>query len=338
MTIKDVAERAGVSTSTVSIVLNNKGQERKISEKTQKKIWDVIREMGYHPNVVAGTLRSNLEERFTYYITIFWTSDERDRIMIRFLRGLQEQIMENNLNCELIIKPYINGQLQEAMTERVLKMCHGIILCNASEQDMEFIDSVDLGKPMVIYNRYSDNYCSVNIDDQNLGEYAARAFIENKCKKILMLSSPARFKGMEIRKEAFENYLFSYHVSKPYLVTGKDTISSGYGLINKVMQDQIEFDSVFCSSDAIAIGAVRALHEKGVKIPKDVKVIAVGNGDDEQEIYAIPSLSVAKVPIEEMGKKCIILLYDILKFRQKEIMRIKVPVEYIARESCPSVL
>lgn len=136
MTIKDIAEKAGVSVATVSFVLNDKCVEKKISKATQEKVWETVRELGYQPNVLARTLRSDLEESNKYYITIFWTTDKRDRIMIRFLRGLQEEILRKKLNCEITIKPYENNHLQEAMTDRTLKMCHGIILCNASEKDI----------------------------------------------------------------------------------------------------------------------------------------------------------------------------------------------------------
>lgn len=335
MTIKDIAEKAGVSVATVSFVLNDKCVEKKISKATQERVWETVRELGYQPNILARTLRSDLEESNKYYITIFWTTDKRDRIMIRFLRGLQEEVLRKELNCEITIKPYENNHLQEAMTDRTLKMCHGIILCNASEKDMEYINKIKLSKALVIYNRYSDFYCTVNVDDRELGEKAAQVFINNKCTNPLVIASKARFSGMNLRTSAFQDKIISYDLPKPQKISSKDTISGGYQVIHKYFDQGLKCDSVFCTSDSIALGVLRAFHERNIKVPEEIKVIAIGSAEDEQEEYAIPSLSVVKIPIEDMGKKCISLLYKILNFNQREIVRIKVPIEFKERESCP---
>ena len=90
--IKDVAEMAGVSLSTASIVANGKSKERKISEATQKKVLETMKALNYIPNVSAKTLRRGESQK--YVVALFWNFDFRSIMMHRFLFGFQNKIKE----------------------------------------------------------------------------------------------------------------------------------------------------------------------------------------------------------------------------------------------------
>ena len=90
--IKDVAEMAGVSLSTASIVANGKAKERKISEATQKKVLETMKALNYIPNVSAKTLRRGESQK--YVVALFWNFDFRSIMMHRFLFGFQKKIKE----------------------------------------------------------------------------------------------------------------------------------------------------------------------------------------------------------------------------------------------------
>ena len=105
-TIKDVAALAGVSFSTVSIIINGKSAERKISLQTQKKVLDAMKELNYKPNISAKKLRNH---RPTITIALFWTTDFRSSMLARFMKGLQDEIkdIQANGDCvEIVIYPY----------------------------------------------------------------------------------------------------------------------------------------------------------------------------------------------------------------------------------------
>ena len=93
-------------------------------------------------------------------------------------------------------------------------------------------------------------------------------------------------------------------------------------------------DCLFCTSDYIALGALKALHEKQIKIPEQIEIISVGNGNTEQEKFCVPSLSVMSLPMEEMAEACLTLLYTRITSFDMEIHTKKFDVKYIARESC----
>ena len=99
--IKDVAALAGVSLSTVSIVVNGKAKERKISEATQQRVLEAMQELSYIPNVSAKILRKGDTQK--YVVALFWNFDFRGIMMHRFLFGLQKRIQEENADMSVEI-------------------------------------------------------------------------------------------------------------------------------------------------------------------------------------------------------------------------------------------
>ena len=86
-TIREVAALAGVSLSTVSIVINGQAAERKITDATCKKVWDAVEQLGYHPNIAARKLR--VPDSGTLTIALYWSNDFRTALLGRFLQGMQ---------------------------------------------------------------------------------------------------------------------------------------------------------------------------------------------------------------------------------------------------------
>ncbi len=95
--IKEIAEKVGVSQSTVSVVLGGRGDRIRISKETQKKVWDAARELNYRPNIYARRLRQ-AEEEVPYVLAIFWRTDNLNSRVGRFIRGVYEA------GCELFRK------------------------------------------------------------------------------------------------------------------------------------------------------------------------------------------------------------------------------------------
>ena len=103
-TIKDVAREAGVSVTTVSIVINGKTEERRISPVTRDKVLAAMNALGYQPNLSARRLRSNDVKKPV--IAFFWPVDYRINILASFLNYIQKELHTQNLDCELVIQTY----------------------------------------------------------------------------------------------------------------------------------------------------------------------------------------------------------------------------------------
>ena len=152
VTIKEIAQAANVSPTTVSLILNRKSKERKISPLTEKRVLEIAERMGYLPNLQAVGLKK-AGSLFAHRILIFWVADSRAQVMMRFFRGIEENIENNHLPYEVLLQSYRPGQLQHAMRNELLLSCHGIIVCNPSESDMEFLDGSNFPRPLILYNR-----------------------------------------------------------------------------------------------------------------------------------------------------------------------------------------
>lgn len=333
VTIKDIAACTNLSPSTVSIVLKGNGNIRKISSETQKKVFNTAKKLGYKPNIQAKVLRGGLSDNSI--ISVFWATDIRVHMLSRFITGLQSALVENHYPCELQIKPYNNDHLYEALTERAILGTNGIIICNASESDMSFLEKMEFNIPIVLYNRYSEKYATINMDDKTIGQLPAQIFAKHHKMRPAILKSPATFNGMNIRTNVFEYQVYEAGMSSPITITINGDMKGGYEGALKLCDQPILPDCLFCTSDSIALGALKAFYEKGIKVPDQIEIISVGNGNPDQQEYAIPSLSVINLPMEKMAYECLKKIFDSLTTFSYVADSKELPIEYIARESCP---
>lgn len=334
-TIKDIAQKLGISPSTVSIVLRGEGKKRNISQSTIEKVFSCAHELGYQPNIVAKRLRE-IDSPASYTIAVFWTSDFRAPMLVRFLRGLQKAIEESELDIEFFIRQYKNDCLDMTLTENMLNMFHGAIVCNASEKDIAYIDNATFFKPIVLYNRPSPKYSAVTIDNRSVGKIAAGEFKKHGCHSTCVITSESVFAGMLERTDSFlaESQRLSMEPAHTILVG--NSIKGGYEGAKKLLDSSFLPDAIFCASDAIAIGVLYALKEASVEVPDKVKLISVGNGDRETEEFTHPPLSVVYIPIEEMAFNCLRLLtaqFPLSIETPKQEVVIETP--YIPRDTCP---
>lgn len=117
--------RPGVSVTTVSIIINGKAEERKISAATQERVAEAMRDLGYQPNLSARRLRSQENERPV--IAFFWPLDYRVSILASFLNFIQIEIAESGFDCEMMIQTYENDKLEQYGTT-FLKMATAALL------------------------------------------------------------------------------------------------------------------------------------------------------------------------------------------------------------------
>lgn len=336
VTIKEIAQQVGISPSTVSIVLSGKGAERKISEGTQKMILEAASRMGYQPNIAARSLRGGAGAD-ELQVALFWATDFRAAMMVRFMDGLELAMKELDRRIRLVVYPYENNRLKDARALTTASDCHAAILCNASYGDMAFLEETTLAIPVVLYNRTCPGYCSVNVDDAWMGALAARALADQGCKTAAVLSGPPVFEGMEIRVHSFELEGRQHGLRADPVRYCENSIAGGYGMVRRRMQQdwaQQRPDGLFCGSARIAHGALRAFWEAGLSADGLPKVVAIGNGTDEQDAHSIPTLSVVNLPLEEMAARCLHLLLEVISGKARPPASVMLRPTYIPRESC----
>ena len=139
-TIKDVAALAGVSTATVSLVLNGRGQELKVSAATQQKVLAAAKTLAYKPNASARKLRTSEVEKPT--IAFYWPMDLRINYLAAILTGLRTEIEKLQFDCELIICTYRNDHLAEEQGLKNAYRYSAAIIGAPSEADMAYLQGL----------------------------------------------------------------------------------------------------------------------------------------------------------------------------------------------------
>ena len=332
-TIREVAAKAGVSLSTVSIIINGQAQERKISAATCKRVWDAVRELDYQPNIAARKLRQSGGSS-SITIALYWANDFRTTMLSRFLQGMQRQIV-GRTDVEIVVMTYLSGKLGAQRSLLEGRRFHAAIISGASEQDMAFLEQEQLNVPIVIYNRESAHYPCVTVDERKMGRMAAEKLLSLGHRNICMLSSPHTFPYMRERDEgvqtAFSEAGFPVYADR--VLETESSLAGGAAAARKVLDGMIPCTALYCSSDAIALGALRTLYDRGIKVPEQMSVISIGNGEPSFAAYAVPALTNVYLPMESMAERCLEIALRLVGTHEESREQVFLDTPLITRES-----
>jgi DNA-binding LacI/PurR family transcriptional regulator len=332
-TIREVAARAGVSLSTVSIIINGQAQERKISAATCQRVWDAVRELDYQPNIAARKLRQ-AGGNAGITIALYWANDFRTTMLSRFLQGLQQQLAGRS-DVEIVVMTYLSGQLSGQRSLLEGRRFHAAIIGGASEEDLAFLEQEQLSVPLVIYNRESSVYPCVTVDERKMGQQAAEKLLALGHKNICMLSSPYSFAYMRQRDEGVRKAFAAagYPIYADRIFQTESSLAGGAASARRLLDSRIPCTALYCASDAIALGALRTLYDRGVRVPGQMSVISIGNGEPAFAGFSIPALTNVYLPMEEMAQKCLEIALQLVETHQPGREPIFLDTPLIVRES-----
>lgn len=334
VTIRQIAEETGFSIATVSFVLNGKGDAKAISPATQKAVRDAAQRLGYRPSLSARALRSGKNQQMRV-IGLYFSADYRSSMMNRFTNGLWACPLCQRPDISLVIMPYQVGMLSHNQELKSLTRFHGVILCNMSDLDMQYLSASRPGMPAVLYNRTLEQYSSVVVDNAQIGRTAAEVFFRHGRRHAAVLTNTVDHAQsyLDARTQAFLCACGAHGIhTRPPCLCGNLCEDGWRGAAS--LLEESGFDCLFCTSDALAFGAMRAILDRGLRIPQDIEVLSAGNGDPQQAAYAWPSLSHILIPIEAMAQECFRLVMDQIDHRLVRPEQVCLPTQYIPRESC----
>ncbi len=316
MTIKDIARLSGVSVSTVSRVLNNRPD---VSEESRRRVRSVIQNANYIPNNTARDLVKTKSDTIglvvrgvsnPFYIDIITAIEEKieQAGYTMVMRQIASDADEIQIGAEMerekrLLGIVFLGGCQDYTPERLKVLNVPFVCCSYS-------------------NKYgtleSEQYSSVSIEDQDEAYRAVEILIKNGHRRIAALVS-ATDDGT-ISQLRFQGYLKALADNgiayDPSIVmqTGGFTIANAYNTMAQMLEnDDVDFTAIFTIADVMAMGAMRALREYGKRVPEDCSVIAI-DGIAMSE-YMNPMLSTLCQPVEEMGRKSVSILMDMIEGR-----------------------
>lgn len=335
-TIKDVAREAGVSATTVSIIINGKAKERAISEATQKKVYETMRKMGYSPSASARRLRSS--EPDLSVIAFFWPLDFRTSILSDFLNSMQKELEKIHFDCGLMIQTYKANELEKVDNVLLKGGYNGIIVGGCSEKDLMHLESLNIHTPLILINRESRMYTTVGTDNDAIGLLAAEAFARRNCRELAVFSSSSTFVATGKRKEAFLASCSRMGIAAPekFRFSCQSSIEGGVEIGERFCSLTQKPHFVFCDSDAIALGALYAFYRHKVRVPEDVEILTIGLMNPMLTRYSVPSLSTLRMPNKQIAGAAIDLMQKMILGEETSVRHILKETEVTYRESFPA--
>ena len=332
VTIKEIANIAGVSPSTVSIVLNGRSHERKISEQTKANVLSVAGQLGYRANVAARQLRTSQSSNLR--ISVFMVMDHRAYLMSQFLFGLQGAAEAYGQPFEMDVHFYPSGSLH--LFAETINFTNCAIICNASEDDLHFLEGSQFFAPIVLLYRTSEKYSTVNVNWTLVGEKAASIFARRGHKHAALLALDTYYPGIKQCNAQFTKTAEQNGLSVSYIQETHD-IHGGYRGGFRIGEMRPMPDCVFTMSGFMSIGALRAFEQQGIQVPKQIELISLGTDEiDTFGIYEYANVPISSIsiPVKLLAAECIRLLFLQLNGEMSEACAVEVPVSYICRESC----
>lgn len=304
VSIKDIADHAGVSVATVSRVINNKGY---ISDSTREKVLKYVEELNYIPNEVARSLNNKSSKIIGLLVPsiemVFFSE------LVYAIESAANKYDYKILLCNSEVdadkeKSYVN------MLKR--NQVAGIIMASQN-MDVDYYKNINY--PIVMVERFfSTEIPYVISDNYNGGVMATTLLIEKGCKYIGHLSGYKNIKPAQKRTNAFEKVCKQYNV--PYIIEHTQIgFDAAYEASINLLRNNPDIDGVFCSSDEIALAMLKAARELDISIPDQLKIV----GYDGTKLARFLGITTICQPIEDMGRVAIELLLEHIKHDTRNI-------------------
>lgn len=305
-TIIDIAEKLGVSPSTVSRSLNDHPD---ISNETKKRVKELAKELNYMPNPIARNLKSNRSTTIGVIVPEikhdFFSSAISGIEEVAYQNGYTIILCQSNESCE---REIINTGV--LLNHRVAGI---IISISQNTNEFSHLKSIqDRNVPLVFFDRTCDEIKAgkVVIDDKKSAFDAVSYLLDKGYKKIAHLAGPANMSISRNRLAGYREALSfaGIEADNNYIIHNGFHEQDGYESMEKLLSQGIKPDAVFAVNDPVAIGAFQKIKEAGLKIPDDVAIMGFSNN----KITAIvdPAITTVDQPSFDMGKKAAELLLE----------------------------
>ena len=331
-TIRDVARKAGLSLSTVSLVLNKKGY---VSEPTKQKVLGIIKELDYHPQPSARGLASSLSGNIGFILTDEHFS-QSEPFYTRIFLGSELEARKHNYY--ILLTTVGKSIKQSDGIPRFLfdNNVDGIII--AGKIGASWIDYISKKNiPLLLIDFVAPHISSINIDNKAGAELVMQHFLRGGHSKIGFVGGDIKHPSVQERYVQYRNMLLNAGIipNKQWENTAQanTTMVDGYEATKKVFShNENRPTAIFAANDAMGIGCMRYLAEKGIKVPKDVAVVGFDNV--EAGLHADPPLTTVNVHREEMGSLAVRRMVEMIKDKTVVVTKTVTPVELVLRESC----
>jgi len=335
--IKDVANRACVSITTVSHVIN---ETRFVSDTLKKRVLDAMIALNYHPNTLARSLRSGRSRTIGLVIP-----DISNLFFAEISRKIEDKGYENGYSVILCNTDDDREKEKSYIDVLLEKQVDGFIFISAGAAKYNLLDKLEVGIPIVVADRdIPDLSSDVVLIDNHGGGYEATRYLANlNHQRIACITGPSLMTPSALRVEGYRDALndSGIPIDESLICQGDFRYESGEICMRNLLNNANPPSAVFVCNDMMALGAIRAIHEAGIKIPDQISLIGFDNIPLSRTSY--PALTTMAQPILDMAKISVDLLDERIQFKQilkrnleaeLDFKRIVLKAELVERDSC----
>ena len=329
--IREVAEKANVSVTTVSHVVN---QTRFVAPETETRVRQAMVDLNYRPNILARSLRRGETKTIGLILP-----DSANPFFAESARLLEDFAFQQSYSLILCNS---NGDLEkERRYTEVLfnKQVDGIIFMAAGDDTQSLQEMIDRQLPVVVVDRFLDHMDvdAVITDNHQSGYLAARYLIENGHSRISIIRGPSNVNPSAQRVTGFRKAMMEagLAINAEFEASGDFHPDSGYLAARTMLQLSPPPTAIFACNDLMAIGALKAVREAGLLVPEDVSLI--GHDNKEMASSIKPALTTISQPMEELAATAIKLLLERIEQPRLAPRRIVLPNRLVIRQSTRSI-
>ncbi|WP_026674563.1 LacI family DNA-binding transcriptional regulator [Alkalihalobacterium bogoriense] len=340
-TITDVAKKANVSISTVSRVLNN-DETITVMNETRERIIQIAEELKYSTPKKKTTKRKDTTNNYQIGVIMYGSKEDEnsDPFFLAIREGVEKQCEESGIAISELIRLrnstpsstlheldgiIVIGKIDPKEIEAVYPKSNHIVYINDSPNPKYYdsiISDLHMAASEVLHHLSSLGHEKIGF----LGGYEYVQRFNNNKKKYVQ----------ETRREIYEKWMKEKKLYYPdYVFLGDWTTVSGYSQIMAAIKKGNLPTAIFAASDPMAIGALRALNECGIRVPDDMAVASIDDIDIAG--FLNPPLTTVKIYTEQMGRTAVNMLLERIHGREVPV-KIVFPTSLIIRESCGYVL
>ena len=325
VTLRMVAEKAGVSVNTASRAINNKPD---INIETKKLVLKIAKELGYIRNAAAVALRTNKTGTIGVII-----EDNRNPFYAEVLNGMEVAAREKNYHIILTNTQIDYKKEEEAINLLLAKRVDGLLIAPVQDRDDDIKKLIDANIPFVIVGRDFENIeLDAVYNNEVKGGFLATEYLIKKGHKRIALIDGFLYKSpAKGRLEGYKKALKKYGISMDdaLVSVGDIDIKDGYHRTKQMLEKDLDFTAIFAYNDMMAFGAMQAIKEKGLRIPQDIGL--VGYDDIPFSSFISPPLTTIRLRKQDLGAESVKLLLSHINGKLKKMKKVMLDVELITR-------
>ncbi len=300
VTIKEVAQQANVSPSTVSRVLKD---SHMISQATKDKVNEIINQLGYHPNEIARSLANQSSQTLGLVMPASVEDNFVNPFFTQFLLGVTQYLEVHDYSLLLSSAKNEEDELNQISRAINSKRVDGIILLTVREKDNNINYLLENNYPFVVVGTPAEKEKMLWVDNDN--KKAMREVTENLIlsghKRIAFLGGSQKLQVTKSRLIGYKETLKKYglEVDRNLILEVQFSEEEGYRATNDLLKKVKDIDAIITTDDLIAYGSMRAVKDNGYLIPQDISVTGFNNTILAQ--YLSPSLTSVEINAIELG-------------------------------------